>query len=139
MPGHHIDAEQLARIDHVLAFGPERRGRTLPGVAAVEQQRAGATRLELLHQRCEMGETADLAVGPGCLLEIEVSKGVGLGRAGLDAEMAQQRIADQVGRPAGHARDAEIYIRLAEPQRHQLRVAVGEVQQMYVAEARQIV
>ena len=38
-----------------------------------------------------------------------------------------------------HARDAEIDVRLAELDRQQLRVAVGEMQQVHVAEARQVV
>ena len=139
VPGHHVHAEQLGGIHHVLALGPQRGGRTLPGVAAVEQQRAGPARLQLLHQGGEVGEAAHFAVSLCRLLEVEVSESVGLGRAGADAEMPQQRVADQVGRPAAHVGDAEIHVRLAEPERQELRVAVGEVQEMDVAEARQVV
>ena len=39
VPGHHVDTEQFARVHHVLAVGPERGRRALPGIAAVEQQR----------------------------------------------------------------------------------------------------
>ena len=42
VPGHHVDAQQLAGVDHVLALRPQRGGRALPRVAAVEQQRAAA-------------------------------------------------------------------------------------------------
>ena len=139
VPGHDVHAEQLARVDHVLALGPQRGGRTLPGVAAVEQQRARPARLQLLHQGGEVGEAADFAVSLRRPLEVEVGVCVGLGGAGADAEMPQQRIADQVGWAAGHGRDAEIHVRFAEQNRQELRVAVGEMQQMDVAEARQVV
>jgi hypothetical protein len=61
--GHHVHAQQLAGIDHVLALGPQGGGRTLPGVAAVEQQRVGASRAQALDQGRQVGEAADLAVG----------------------------------------------------------------------------
>jgi hypothetical protein len=63
--GHHIDAERLAGVDHVLGVGPQRRAGALPGVAAVEQQRARAAGLHALDQRGQVGEAADLAVGLG--------------------------------------------------------------------------
>jgi len=48
---HDVDAEQLAGVDHVLRIGPQRRRRALPRVAAIEQQRARAARLQTLDQR----------------------------------------------------------------------------------------
>ena len=60
--GHDVDAQQLLRVDHVLAPRPQRRRRALPGVAAVEQQRARARRPEPLHQRGEVREAAHPAV-----------------------------------------------------------------------------
>jgi hypothetical protein len=65
--GHDIDAEQLAGVDHVLALRPQRQAGALPGVAAVEQQRARAAGLHALDQRGQVGEAADLAVGLGRL------------------------------------------------------------------------
>jgi hypothetical protein len=67
--GHHIDAERLAGVDHVLGVGPQRRAGALPGVAAVEQQRAGRLAFMRLTS-VEVGEAADLAVGLGGLFEI---------------------------------------------------------------------
>ena len=62
-----------------------------------------------------------------------------IGRPGRDAEVLQQVFANQMrGLPAGAA-DAEVDARLAEVDRQQLRVAVGEMQQVHVAEARQVV
>ena len=41
---HDVNAQQLAGIDHVLAFRPQRRSTALPRVPTVEQQSAGAGR-----------------------------------------------------------------------------------------------
>jgi hypothetical protein len=74
MAGHDIDAEQFACIDHVLCVGPQRGGRTLPGVTAVQQQRAGARSTGFIDQRLEVGKAADFAVGACSGLEVEVGK-----------------------------------------------------------------
>jgi len=81
--GHHIHAEQFASIDHVLAFAPHGGAGTLPGVAAIEQQRTGAGGTDFLDQRRQVGEAADLAVGFRRLLEIEVGEGVASNVPGL--------------------------------------------------------
>ncbi len=85
---HDVHAEELRRVDHVLAAGPERRRRALPGVAAVEQQRAGAARPEALDQRGQVREPADLAVGPGGPREVQMGEGVGLSRARVGGRTA---------------------------------------------------
>ncbi|MCY1297115.1 hypothetical protein D9M70_465420 [compost metagenome] len=136
---HHVDAQRQRRIDHVLPLGPERRGRALPGIAAIEQQRAWPARLEPLDQRGEVRKPADLAVAARGLVEIEVGERMRLRRAGADAVVAQQRVADQVRRLAGVVADAEVDVGFAEIHRPQLRMAVGEMQQVDVAEARQVV
>ncbi len=86
-----------------------------------------------------MRETADLAVDPCSVFEIQIGEGVGLRRTRFDLERAQQGFAHQVRWAAAHVGDAEIYVRFAKPDRKQLCVAVGEVQKMHVAEARQVV
>ncbi len=53
--------------------------------------------------------------------------------------MPEQRLAHQVRRLAQRAADADVDAGLAEMDRQQLRVAVGEVQQAEVAEGRQVV
>ena len=87
--------------------------------------------------RCAKPPT--LAVGPRGLDEVEVGERMRLGRRGRDAEALEQVFADEVRRLAGRLADAEVHARLAEMHRQQLRVAVGEVQQVHVAEARQVV
>ena len=56
-----------------------------------------------------------------------------------DAEVRQHRLADQVGRTAGGSAHADVHARLAEVQRQQLGVTVGEMEKADVAEPRQIV
>ncbi|MCZ7654288.1 MAG: hypothetical protein M5R42_08335 [Rhodocyclaceae bacterium] len=86
-----------------------------------------------------MGEAADLAVGFRRLLEVEVGEGMRLDRARLDLEGLEQVLADQVRRLAARAADAEVDVRLAEINGLQLGMAVGEMQQRDVAEARQFI
>ena len=136
---HDVDAERDAGVDHVLCIGPQRSGRALPGVAAIEQQRAGALRADFVYQSFQVGEATDLAVDFGRFGEIEVSEGVGFGAAGLDAEFFQQMPADQVGGLAVGRADPKVDVGLAEPHRHQLGVAVGKVHERDVAVARHIV
>ena len=85
--GHHVDAQELAGVDHVLALRPQRGRRSLPRVAAVEQQRVRPRRFQSLDERGEMREAADLAVGPRRGDEIEIREGVRVDRSGLDAEV----------------------------------------------------
>jgi hypothetical protein len=129
----------LAGVDHVLGVGPQRGAGTLPGVAAVEQQRARAAGLHALDQRGQVGEAADLAVGLRRLFEIQVGEGVGLDGVRLDAEVLEQLLADQVRHLAELLAETEIDVRLAEVDRQQLGVAVGDVQQADVAELGQVV
>ncbi|MPN17067.1 hypothetical protein SDC9_164417 [bioreactor metagenome] len=117
MQGHHIHPEQLAGIDHVLRVGPQCSARTLPGIATIEQQRARAAGLHLLDQRRQVGEAADLAVGPGGLDKIQIGKGVRLCRSGLDTEMLEEAVAHDVRCLTEHAADAEVDVGLAEVDR----------------------
>jgi hypothetical protein len=71
--------------------------------------------------------------------EVQVGEGVGLEAARCDAEVLQQLVADQMRHLAHHVADAQIHVRLAEVDGHQLGMAVGDVQQADVAEARQVV
>ena len=64
---------------------------------------------------------------------------MGIGRTRLHAEGLEQRFAHEMGRPARHAGYAEVDVGFAEMDRQQLRVAVREVQEVRVAEARQVV
>ena len=62
-----------------------------------------------------------------------------LARAGGNAEVLEQRLADQVRRPVCAFAYAEIDARLAEAHGQQLRVTIGEVKQRYVSKNRQVV
>jgi hypothetical protein len=101
----------------------------LPGVAAIEQQRTGTGGAHLVDQGLQMGETAYLAVGLRGGLEIQIGKGMGVDRSRLDAVVFQEVLADQVRHLALGSADTEIDIRLAEPDRLELRMGVGDVHQ----------
>src|SRR5204863_4850712 len=98
--GRDVDAERLLRVDHVLALRPQSGGRSLPRVATVEQQRAGARRPELFHEGREMREPAKAPVGAGRLREIKVRECMRVAAAGRDAEMTEQMLAHEMRRLA---------------------------------------
>ncbi len=81
-----------------------------------------------------MREAAELAVRLRCRHVVEVRERVRFARPRPDAEMLEQRLADEMRRAARRGADAEIDARLAETNRVELRVAVGDVQQADVAE-----
>jgi hypothetical protein len=86
-----------------------------------------------------VSEAAHLPVGLRRFDEVEVGECVGLGRLRRNAEALEQVLADEVRRLASGVADPEVDAWLAEVDRQQLRVAVREVQQVHVAEARQFI
>jgi hypothetical protein len=64
---------------------------------------------------------------------------MGLDATRFEAEGLEQAFADQVRGLAGGATYPQIDTRFPEIDRQQLGMAVGEVQQMHIAEARQLV
>ncbi len=131
--GHDVDTEQLAGVDHVLSARPQRRRRTLPGIAAIDQQGTGTRGAHLLDQRGQVRKTADPPVPARGLDEIEMGERVRRGRVRLQTIVLQESVADQMRRTIERAADADIDRGLAEVDRLQLRVAVGEMQQVDVA------
>ena len=136
---HHVHAQQLAGIDHVLGLGPQRSGRALPGIAAVQQQRARARGAHALDQRGQMGKPAHLAVAPGRRLEVQIAEGMGRRRAWLDAHGAQQMLAHQMRALVLHRRDTEIDTGFAKVNRVELSMAVRHMQQGHIAERRHLI
>ena len=139
MQRHEVDAEQLLGLHHVLPLRPQGRTRALPRVAAVEQQRAGPRGAKSLDQCRDMSEAAGLAVDRGIALEIEVSEGVRKPCIWRNPELFEKCLADNVRGAPCHAADAKIDVGLAEIDRPQLRVTVGDVQKRNVAEGWRVV
>jgi len=86
-----------------------------------------------------MREAADSSIAARGTLEIEERESVRAGAVRRDAEVLEQRIADEVRRPAGGRPGSDVYAWLAEIGWQKLRVDVGEVQQRNVAEWRHVV
>ena len=141
MPGHGVDAEQIGGLDHVGAL--RRIGETgaLPDVAAVEQQRIARAgfRAQPVDQGFQMRESAHAAVAVRGVLIIEEGEGVGGAAARHDVEIFEESAADDVRRFSAHIADADIDARLAEIDRLQLGVAVGQMQDADIAEAADVV
>ncbi|TMH55280.1 MAG: hypothetical protein E6H55_18705, partial [Betaproteobacteria bacterium] len=106
--GHHVDAEELRGLDHVLPLRPQSRRGALPSIAAVEDQRAGAVGLQSLDERRELGEASELAVQPRGVSEVEAGERVCVAGSRLDPETPQQRFADQMRNSSFRDTNAEI-------------------------------
>ena len=134
--GHRVGLQELHAVGHVLALGLQRAERTLPGVAAIEQQHAvaAALRPHRLDDRRGTVETADAAIGLRQRLEVLEGQRIGVRRFFRNAVALQERLAGDVRRLALGVADPEIERRLAEIERRQLAVDVGDVQQRHVAD-----
>ena len=141
MAGHRLDAEQVGRLHHVGALRTVGEPGALPHVAAVEEQRAFLPDVvtQAVDQRLQMRKAAELAEAASGLFEIDGGEGIGVGTVGPDAEMVEKGAADQMRRPALHLADPDIDAGLAEIDRQQLRMRVGQVQDAGIAETFEIV
>ena len=141
MPGHGIDAEQIGGLDHAGAL--RRIGETgaLPDVAAVEQQRIARAgfRAQAVDQGFQMRKAAHAAVAVRGVLIVEEGEGMRDATARRDVEVFQESAADDMRRFSAHIADADIDARLAEKNRLQLGVAVGQMQDADIAEAADVV
>ena len=141
MPGHGIDAEQVRGVDHVGAL--RRIGETgaLPHVAAVEEERIVRAGIgaQPVDQGFQMRKAAHAAVAVRGVLIIEEGEGMGDPAARHDVEMFQESAADDMRRFSTHVADADIDARLAEIDRLQLGVGVGQMQDADIAEAADVV
>ena len=136
--GHGLDTQRVHGLDHVRALGFQRRIRTLPGIAAVEQNGlAGALGPDRLDQGRHAVEPADPAVVPAKGHEVLAGERVGLGRTLADSIMVEQLAARKVGRKGACGADADVDGRLAEIDGHQLGVDVGEVEKRDPAQRRE--
>ena len=141
MPGHGVDAEQVSGVGHAGALRRKGVSGALPDVAAVEQQRiAGAgIRAQPVDQGFQMREAAHAAVAVRGVLKIEEGEGVGDPATRHDVEIFEEGAADDMRRFPAHIADADIDARLAEMDRLQLGVAVGQMQDADIAEAADVV
>ena len=141
MPGHGIDAEQIGGVGHVDALHHQGLAGALPHVAAVEQQRIARAgfRAQPVDQSFQVRKAAHAAVAVRGVLIIEEGEGVGDAAAGHDVEIFEEGAADDMRRFSAHIADADIDARLAEINRLQLGVGVGQMQDADIAEAADIV
>src|SRR5207244_10953808 len=106
----------------------ERCRGSLPAVAAIQQQGAGARCLEARRQCREVDEAAEPSVSARRVREIEGCERVSVARPRSDGKRLEKMLADEVWRPARRLSNAEIHVGLAEMHRSQLRVAIGDVE-----------
>ena len=136
MAGHRVRLQQPETVGHVLALGAVRTERTLPGIAAVEQQHLviAALRACRLHGRRQPVQPADTAVALGQCREIFRCQRISGSRFLRDAEPGQKILTGDMRRLPFRLAHAKIGRRLAEMHRHKLPMHVGDMQQRDVAE-----
>src|SRR5262249_46448216 len=113
-----------------------RAERTLPGIAAIEEKNLVVASLgtNMFDHRCQTVEPTDPAVGLCQRCKLLIRQRISRGRPLRNAETLEEVMARKVrGLPLRLA-NAEIDRRLAEIDRHQLAVNVGDVQQRDIAE-----
>jgi hypothetical protein len=133
MRGHRLDAERVHQPDHVAAVGPQCGERALPGVAAVQKQRIGTVSADRLYDRGDPVKAADLAVGLRQGREIVIGQRIVERRAVLYPVHPAEVRAGHMRRLAGDRANADVPLGLAEPDRLQLRVDVGEMDERDIA------
>src|SRR5262252_1374129 len=86
-----------------------------------------------------MGKAARAAVTLRGFLIIEKSEGIGAAASRRDAEVLEERFADEMRRPPTHGPDADVDARLAVVDRRKLRMRIGDVENANVAEGVDVV
>src|SRR5947209_3677951 len=86
-----------------------------------------------------MREAAELSEAGCGFLELHAGERMRIRTVGPDSEPLQERAADQMRRPRCHLADADIDAGLADIDRIELRMGIGEVQDARVAEALDVV
>ena len=139
--GQGIDAEHIGGLDHVGALHRVGLAGALQQVAAVEQHRiAGAGfGAQAIDQRFQVGKPAHAAIAMRRFLVVEKREGVRFAGARHHVEIFEERAADDVRRFSAHGADAEVDARLAEIDRGELCVGVGQMQDADIAETADVV
>jgi hypothetical protein len=121
-------------VDHVLTLGQVAGHRPVPGVAAIQKDRLGPRGADRLDHGGHPVHPAHPAIGPAQRGEILVGQGIGLGAGRGDVEHLLERPAHHMRRLALCLADADVPFGFAEPDRLQLGMDVGDVDQGQVAE-----
>ena len=133
---HGVDLKGRHDVDHVLRLGLQRSPTSLPGVAAIEQQHfvLAALGAHCIDQRGGAVHAAHAAVVARERYEIIRSQCISIGRTRGDVEILPELRVSEMRRQAFVRADAEIDRRLAEIQRHQLRMIVRDIKDGHRAE-----
>ena len=128
---HDIESQDVGRLDHVHAAGPQCRTGPLPQVSPIQRERVLFTarlRAQHLEQGFYLREAPGHAVLFGRVVEIQVGIGIGLGRVRLEPHVIQQHLANKMWRPAESIANTDVYIGFTEIYRQQLAVNIGNVE-----------
>ena len=126
---HRVGLERIHHVDHVLTLRVVAGVAAVPGVAAIQQQRIGPVRADLVDHTRHTVQTAHLAIALRQRRKIVIGQRIGRGAAVRDpVKLAEIRAGQMRHLPAVLAH-TDIDRRFAEIDRFQLRVNVGHVDQ----------
>ena len=130
MAGHGVGLERVHDFDHVAAERLLCGIGALPGIATIKQQNiiVAALGTDMFDDRRHPVETAHPAVGLRKCGEIQVGHRICVRRTRFDIVELQEVGAGDVRRQTGDRSDAEIDRRLAEIDRLELGMNVGDVE-----------
>ena len=127
MRGHGVGLQEVHDIDHILPAGFQTGVRPVPSIAAIQQKRVRARGADRLDHGCHAVQAAHLAVALRQCAKIVKRQGMGLGRPRRQTEFRHEILARDMRNLALGLADTEVDFRLAEPDRFQLGVNVGNV------------
>ena len=106
----------------------------MPCVAAIQQDRIGAVRLDRLDHGRHAVHAAHAAIGFAQRDKIVIGQRISLGRAGLEVEHLDEVLADNMRRLALHIAHADIPFGFAEPDRLQMGVDICDMDNRQISE-----
>ena len=134
MAGHRLYPKGVHHVDHVLTLGHERGHGAMPGITAIQKDAVrsrGADRLD--HGRHAV-HAAHLAIGLSQRVEILIGQRVGFRAGRDDVEHLQEIRPRHMRRLALGLADAQVDLGFTKPDRFDLCVNVGDVDQRNVTE-----
>ena len=137
--GHDVNPHEQTRIHHVLPLGPERGCRALPSIASIQEECSGARGSQSFDERGHGRKPTHLAIGASGLIEVQRREGVSVFAPRRDAIGFEKMFTHEMGRLTTGGTRPQIDTGLSIIGGNELRMRVGEMQQMHIAQGRQVI
>ena len=132
--GHRIGFQRVHHVHHVLACGAQAGERAVPCIAPIQQQGVGPVGADGVENGRHPVEPADLAIGACQRHEIVIGQRIIKRRAAPDPVAHAEILTRDMGHLSVVLTHADIDRRLAEVERFELAVNVGDMHQRDISE-----